>query len=86
MEALSGATADTMNMFSNLSTQASGIGTSLGSWFKKDGKAEGEEGQEGEAKPEGSEEKASPSAADATEKPAKESSGDKDEVASNHSG
>lgn len=40
----------TMNMFSNISSQATGIGSSLGSWFKKEG--EQKEGVEGEAKAE----------------------------------
>ena len=32
-----------MNVFNNVSSQVSGLGSSFGSWFKKEGK-EGEEG------------------------------------------
>ncbi|XP_047489629.1 synapse-associated protein 1-like isoform X6 [Penaeus chinensis] len=79
-----------MNMFSNMSTQVSGLGSSLGSWFKKEGgKEEGVEGQEGqEAKKEQTspQEQHSPASANASEQSVKGSADENEDAASQHSG
>lgn len=79
-------------MFSNMSNQVSGLGSSLGSWFKKDGpKAAGEEGAEGqeaEAKKDQTspQEQPSPASANASEQSVKGSADENDDAASQHSG
>ncbi|XP_042867139.1 synapse-associated protein of 47 kDa-like isoform X12 [Penaeus japonicus] len=79
-----------MNMFSNMSTQVSGLGSSLGSWFKKEGgKEEGAEGQEGqEVKKEQTspQEQHSPASANASEQSVKGSADENEDAASQHSG
>ncbi|XP_066973842.1 synapse-associated protein of 47 kDa isoform X19 [Macrobrachium rosenbergii] len=79
-----------MNMFTNVSSQVSGLGTSLGSWFKKDGKPEegGAEGQEGEAKKDQTtpQEQPSPASANASEQSVKGSADENEDAASQHSG
>ncbi|XP_071519874.1 synapse-associated protein of 47 kDa isoform X5 [Panulirus ornatus] len=81
-----------MNMFSNMSSQVSGLGSSLGSWFKKDGPKgageEGAEGQEGEAKKEQTtpQEQPSPASANASEQSVKGSADENEDAASQHSG
>ncbi|XP_068218929.1 synapse-associated protein 1-like isoform X4 [Palaemon carinicauda] len=80
-----------MNMFTNVSSQVSGLGTSLGSWFKKDGKPEdgtAAEGQEGEAKKDQTtpQEQPSPASANASEQSVKGSADENEDAASQHSG
>ncbi|XP_069179876.1 uncharacterized protein [Procambarus clarkii] len=80
-----------MNMFSNVSNQVSGLGSSLGSWFKKDGTKggeEGAEGQEGEVKKDQitPQEQPSPASANASEQSVKGSADENEDGASQHSG
>lgn len=82
-----------MNMFTNVSSQVSGIGSSLGSWFKKEGAKPGEEGapaegQEGggEAKQGTPQEQPSPASANASEQSVKGSADENEDAASQHSG
>lgn len=79
-----------MNMFSNMSTQVSGLGTSLGSWFKKEGGkeegAEGQEGQEGKKEQTSPQEQHSPASANASEQSVKGSADENEDAASQHSG
>ncbi|KAK8741579.1 hypothetical protein OTU49_002281 [Cherax quadricarinatus] len=78
-----------MNMFSNVSNQVSGLGSSLGSWFKKDGAKPGEEGSEGlegEGKQSSPQEQPSPASANASEQSVKGSADENEDAASQHSG
>ncbi|KAK7016762.1 hypothetical protein SK128_025842, partial [Halocaridina rubra] len=80
-----------MNMFTNVSSQVSGLGSSLGSWFKKEGKPGEEgaaEGQDGEAKKDQTtpQEQPSPASANASEQSVKGSADENEDAASQHSG
>lgn len=73
-----------------MSTQVSGLGTSLGSWFKKEGGkeegAEGQEGQEGKKEQTSPQEQHSPASANASEQSVKGSADENEDAASQHSG
>lgn len=77
-------------MFGNVTNQVSGLGSSLGSWFKKE--KEGEEGEgngskeEGATSPQKIDEEPAPASVKASEKPAKGSAGGNEDAVSNHSG
>lgn len=83
-----------MNMFTNVSSQVSGIGSSLGSWFKKDAAKPGEEGaapaegqqEGGEGKQGTPQEQPSPASANASEQSVKGSADENEDAASQHSG
>lgn len=78
-------------MFGNVTNQVSGLGSSLGSWFKKE--KEGEEGAEGNGSKEGTTspppaqpDQPSPASANISDKSVKGSADGNEDAVSNHSG
>ena len=72
-------------MFGSVTNQVSGLGSSLGSWFKKENK-EGEEPVDGEATTETTAGKEETTKTETKEKPPSKTREGNDETASNHSG
>ena len=80
-----------MNVFTNVSSQVTGLGSSLGSWFKKEGTevtpGQGQDGaSEQPADPTQAPPSSSPPSANVSEQSVKGSADENEDAASNHSG